>query len=457
MTVSTIFMLVIFMTVLAFVTARVRALSLSRQKRLHSLPRYYGYYAAACSLLPGLFVLLLWLLFGSYIIDGIVIESLQQSMQITSDVEAKLALNRVKIVFATGSTLENNPTIIAAADQYAGLLYKGKMAAMVFALGLGLMGIYFANSRITPDFRARNKYEKILLVVLAASSALAVLTTLGIVFSLLFESIQFFEQVPLLDFLTGTHWSPQTSLRDDQVASSGSFGALPLFAGTALVSLIAMLVAVPIGLMSAIYMTQYASKKTRKITKPILEILAGVPTVVYGFFAALTVAPLFRDIGDAVGIPVDSHSALAAGAVMGIMIIPFVSSLSDDALSAVPKSLKEGSLALGATPSETISKVILPAALPGVIGAILLAASRAIGETMIVVMAAGMQANLTADPTQSVTTVTVQIVKLLTGDQEFDSAKTLSAFALGLVLFIATLILNIFAQKTVRKYREAYD
>jgi phosphate transport system permease protein len=286
---------------------------------------------------------------------------------------------------------------------------------------------------------------------------MAVLTTVGIVLSLLFEALRFFAQVPFFDFLFGLHWSPQTALRADQVGASGTFGAVPLFAGTLLITLIAMGVAVPIGLLSAIYMSEYAGPKLRAAAKPVLEILAGIPTVVYGFFAALTVAPFFRGLGEAVGLGVASESALAAGMVMGIMIIPFVSSLSDDVMNAVPQTLRDGAYALGATQSETIRQVVVPAALPGIVGGVLLAVSRAIGETMIVVMAAGLAAKLTANPLEAVTTVTVQIVTLLIGDQEFDSAKTLAAFALGLVLFTATLALNMVALYVVRKYREKYD
>ena len=278
-----------------------------------------------------------------------------------------------------------------------------------------------------------------------------------IVFSVLFESIRFFQRIPILDFLFGLHWSPQIAIRADQVASEGSFGMIPLFAGTLLITFIALAVAIPIGLLAAIYMSEYAGRKTRALAKPLLEILAGIPTVVYGFFAALTVAPLIRGFGESLGIDAASESALAAGLVMGIMIIPFVSSLADDVINAVPQTLRDGSLGLGATTSETIKLVILPAALPGIAAACLLAFSRAIGETMIVVMAAGLAANLTANPFEAVTTVTVQIVTLLVGDQEFDSAKTLAAFALGLVLFVMTLALNVVALHIVRKYRQAYD
>ncbi len=311
--------------------------------------------------------------------------------------------------------------------------------------------------QITPGLRARNQVEKVLRWLLVASATIAVLTTIGIILSLLFETIRFFQLTPFWDFLFGLSWSPQTSIRTDQVGSSGEFGAIPLFTGTLLVTFIAMAVAVPIGLMSAIYMADYASPKIRNIAKPMLEVLAGIPTVVYGFFAALTVGPFLRDVGMATGLEVSSESALAAGGVMGIMIIPFISSLSDDIIAAVPQSLRDGSLALGATRSETVRSVVLPAALPGVISACLLGVSRAIGETMIVVMAAGLAAKLTANPLESVTTVTVQIVTLLVGDQEFDSAKTLAAFALGLVLFAVTLVLNLVALRVVQKFREQYD
>ncbi len=299
--------------------------------------------------------------------------------------------------------------------------------------------------------------ENIIRKALFLCSLIAILTTLGIFLSLLFESISFFKVVPLKNFLFGTHWNLQIPLRSDQAASSGAFGAVPLFAGTFLISLIALIIACPIGLYSAIYLSEYSTKLERKIFKPTLEILAGIPTVVYGFFAALYLAPFIKDIGQAVGLSVASESALAAGVVMGIMIIPFISSLSDDVINAVPQSLRDGSYALGATKSETVKKIILPAALPGVVSSFLLAASRAIGETMIVVMAAGLTANLTFNPLDKVTTVTVQIVTALTGDQEFDSPKTMSVFALGLLLFLVTLFLNVLALQIIKKYREKYE
>ena len=302
-----------------------------------------------------------------------------------------------------------------------------------------------------------SRSERVLRIVLLVAAAVSILTTAGIVFSVLFEAFRFFDKVPVFDFLFGLKWSPQIALREDQVGSSGAFGAVPLLVGTFLVTIIAMLVAGPIGLLSAVYLAEYADPRFRAVAKPMLEVLAGIPTVVYGFFAALVVAPALRNAGMNIGLDVASESALAAGLVMGIMIIPFVSSLTDDALAAVPRELRDASLGLGATRQETVTRVVLPAALAGIVAGFLLAVSRAVGETMIVVMAAGLAANLTANPLDAVTTVTVQIVTLLVGDQEFDSAKTLAAFALGLTLFVITLVLNVIALRMVQKYREKYD
>jgi len=299
--------------------------------------------------------------------------------------------------------------------------------------------------------------DRVVIAFLTGAAGIAILVTVGIVLSLVFETVQFFGKVPLRDFLFGLEWSPQTALRDDQIGSAGSFGILPLINGTLLISAIAMLVATPLGLTSAVYLSEYSSKRMRGWIKPGLEILAGIPTVVYGFFAALTLAPFIRMTGGQFGLEVASESALAAGIVMGLMIVPLISSLSDDVINSVPQSLRDASMGLGATQSETIRRVVFPAALPGIFGSLLLAASRAIGETMIVLMAAGMAAKLTLNPLDAVTTITVQIVALLTGDQEFDSAKTLSAFALGLFLFIITLCINVVALHIVRKYQEQYD
>jgi len=318
-------------------------------------------------------------------------------------------------------------------------------------------GIQSNQRRSRPGSRRRHLRDRLVVAALFTGSLVAILVTVGIVLSLVFETFRFLQIVPLTEFLFNPQWSPQTAIRTDQVGASGVFGAIPLITGTLLISAIALAVAAPIGLFSAIYLAEYANSKTRAVVKPTLELLAGIPTVVYGFFAVLIIAPLLRDGGAWAGLSVSSESALAAGLVMGIMTIPFVSSTADDALIAVPLSLKEGALALGSTRSEAIRQIIIPAALPGITGGLLLAASRAIGETMIVVMAAGLAANLTLNPLEAVTTVTVQIVTLLTGDQEFDSAKTLAAFALGLLLFIVTLILNVIAQHIVKKYREQYD
>lgn len=301
---------------------------------------------------------------------------------------------------------------------------------------------------------ARRALEKATVALLFTCATLSILLTLGIILSVLFEAVRFFQHVPVRDFLFGLNWNPQNA-KGDEIAQA--FGVVPLFVGTLLITLVAMAVAVPVGLFSAIHMAEYASPRFRSVAKPTLEILAGIPTVVYGYFAVVTIAPFLRHTGEFLGVFVASESALAAGLVMGVMIIPFVSSLSDDIITAVPKSLREAAYGLGATKSETIRKVVLPAALPGVMGAVLLAVSRAVGETMIVVMAAGLSANLSFNPLQAVTTVTVQIVTLLVGDQEFDSAKTLAAFALGLALFVITLLLNIVALAVVRKYREQYE
>jgi phosphate transport system permease protein len=310
---------------------------------------------------------------------------------------------------------------------------------------------------MTPRPVRKNVGERLIMILLISASTVAVLTTIGIVLSLVVETVRFLQIVPFTDFVFGLHWSPQTAIRTDQVGASGGFGAVPLLVGTFLISAVALSVSGPVGLFAAIYLAEYASTSQRAFIKPALEVLAGVPTVVYGFFAAIVVAPILRQGGGAIGLNVASESALAAGLVMGVMTIPFVSSIADDAISAVPSALREAALGLGSTRSEAITGVILPAALPGIAGGILLAASRVIGETMIVVMAAGLTANLTLNPLEAVTTVTVQIVTLLTGDQEFDSAKTLSAFALGLLLFTITLFLNLIAQRIVKVYREHYE
>ncbi len=437
---------------------RAQALAVTGVHRLHSLPSYYGYYVALWCGLPAVLLIAGWLSCEPYILRALVVGALPPEAKALPAARLSLLMNEVRQLAASGDfRFSSSPIATAAAEQYRVLRANSFGAMAVIALSLAIVGGFYGMRSISPKLRARNRVEAAVKVFLVASSTLAIFTTIGIVLSLLFESLLFFDKIPLTQFLFGLDWSPQTAMRADQVGASGSFGAVPLFTGTLLISVIAMLVAVPIGLLSAIYMAEYANPRFRSVAKPLLEMLAGIPTVVYGFFAVLAVAPFLRNLGQSIGIPIASESALATGLVMGVMIIPFISSLSDDVISAVPDSLRHGAYGLGATRSETIRQVVIPAALPGIIGGILLAVSRAIGETMIVVMAAGLSAHLTANPFASVTTVTVQIVSLLVGDQEFDSPKTLSAFALGLVLFLVTLALNVVALHVVRKYREKYD
>jgi len=459
---STLTLILLLASVLAYHLGRRRALRLAEGaggiRNLHSMPGFYGAWAALWAGVPALLLIGAWLVCEPYIINALLVASLPDETRSLGGSELGLLLNDIKNL-AEGNIVSGQVTPLqqAAADRYLYFRSISQLAMSVIGMLLGVLALAYGWRKISPSLRARNRVETFVNVVLILCSSIAVLTTIGIVLSVLFEALRFFGKVPWTEFLFGLSWSPQTAIRADQVGSSGAFGAVPLFAGTLLISSIAMLVAVPIGLMSAIFLAEYASSRVRSVAKPLLELLAGIPTVVYGFFAALVMAPWLRDMGATLGLSVASESALAAGLVMGIMIIPFVSSLSDDVINAVPQSLRDGAYALGATRSETVRQVILPAALPGIVGSILLAVSRAIGETMIVVMAAGLAANLTANPLQAVTTVTVQIVTLLTGDQEFDSAKTLAAFALGLVLFLGTLGLNVIALYVVRKYREQYD
>lgn len=446
----------------AFYLGRGRSLAIAKPlggvRHLHSLPSYYGFHAALWCALPSLILLSLWMVFDDLLINSMVMDSLPAADAPADAASYNLLLNKIANL-ADGILPRSGESsvLVAAADQMINYRVVSSWSLTALILSLSLVGLAWGWSRTAPKFRARPVVETVAEKILLACACLAIFTTLGIVLSVLFESIQFFRSVPAFDFIFGLDWSPQTAIREDQVGSSGSFGAVPLFVGTLLVSAVAMVVAVPIGLMSAIFLAEYANKTVRSYAKPALEVLAGIPTVVYGFFAALTVAPFLRDLGEGFGLSVSSESALAAGGVMGVMIIPFISSLADDVITAVPQSMRDGSLAMGATKSETVRRVIIPAALPGIVGGIMLAVSRAIGETMIVVMAAGMAAKLTANPLDSVTTVTVQIVTLLTGDQEFDSPKTLAAFALGLMLFTVTLLLNIFALHIVKKYREQYE
>ena len=443
--------------------AKQRSLRIAKNlggiRYLHSAPKYFGIVAAMLFAIPAMAVLGLWLSVDENIILRIVMSEFFPDMRAKSQVDIEWLVSQIQILAQTGilGNMENADALQGAAARFQHLVDLNETLRNAAVVVVGAITAFIFTLLISDKLRARPIAETIIRFMLLASSIIAIFTTVGIVLSVLFEALNFFRKIPLTDFLFGLEWSPQIAIREDQVGSSGLFGSVPLFTGTILVAGVAMAVAVPVGLLSAIYLAEYATTKVRAFAKPALEILAGVPTVVYGFFAALVVAPWLREIGAGLGLEIAHESALAAGVVMGIMIIPFVSSLTDDVITALPQSIREASLACGATHSETIKKVVFPAALPGIVGALLLAVSRAIGETMIVLMAAGLAAKLTANPFESVTTVTVQIVTLLVGDQEFDSAKTLAAFALGLTLFVATLLLNVTALYIVRKYSEQYD
>lgn len=471
--------------------SRARAArQVSPDVKLHSRLGYYGAYSMIWTALPALLLTLLWPVATPTMISSVVRSELPTNVQGLTRPEQSLVLSQVNAIaggihrmnetdreilrkakfgFATldqaAGTLQKNGVVLgsspqkyliaSAYDRYAyDRLSRWALTGLAALLAIG--GFFWGLTRIRPRMRARNIVERVILGGLIAASSVAVLTTLGIVLSVIFESIRFFQEIPLSNFYLGTVWDPRFTSADNN-RGVGQFGFLPLLWGTLYISFVALLVAVPIGLYSAIYLSEYAGPSFRAVAKPLLEVLAGIPTIVYGFFALVTFGPFLRDAGAMVGLDIAASSVLTAGMVMGIMIIPFVSSLSDDIISAVPQSLREGSLGLGATQSETIRRVVLPAALPGIVGAVLLAASRAIGETMIVVLAAGIAANLTLNPFEPVTTITVKIVSQLTGDLEFNSPQTLVAFALGLTLFVITLALNVYALYIVRKYKEQYD
>ncbi|MBK0326157.1 phosphate ABC transporter permease subunit PstC [Rhodobacteraceae bacterium F11138] len=453
------FLLLIAAVMAGYVINRMAAGAIrDRGDRLHSLIGYHGMFSALLILVPVLTFILLWLVLQGPVIDRMVMGGLPDGALDDLDSGAtQLVLAEIKSlangrVFGTPEDWK-----IAAGERFVQLSNQAAwlLAIAVAVLAVGLLA--FARSRVAAEFRARQGVEGIVSGLMIFCSTVAIFTTIGIIVSLTYETIRFLEAVPLTDFLFGTNWEPQIPLREDQVAAEGAFGWLPVIVGTIVITIVALLVAVPIGLFSAIYLNEFAPRRLRSAVKPVLEILAGVPTVVYGFFAILVVAPAIRSFGQSIGIDVAPNTALAAGGVMGIMLIPFISSFADDALSAVPRALRDGALGLGSTRGEMMTTVLFPAALPGIVGGVLLAVSRAIGETMIVVMAAGLIAKMTFNPLDSVTTVTVQIVTLLIGDTSFDNPKTLAAFALGMMLFIVTLIINIFALRIVRKYREAYD
>ena len=421
-----------------------------------SLPKYYGQHAVIWAFFPAFILLLIFTTSTPKLLDSLYSQNIFEAYPESSPAQIQLTLSKVKNI-VRGAVLSDDPLINGIANDFASSIKNFKIIKSLSIVLLSVLCSIIFIRRVNLSANARDSVETFMRVGFLTAAVIAILTTIAIIASLSFEAIRFFSLYNFFDFIFGLHWAPNIAIREDQVAAQGSFGLIPVLLGTIVVATIAMFVALPIGLFSAIYLAEFASKSVRDIIKPILEILAGIPTVVYGYFAALTAAPFFRDLGADLGISVSSESALAAGCVMGIMIIPFISSLSDDVIRSVPQSLRDGSLGLGATRAETITKVILPAALPGLVGAFLLAVSRAIGETMIVVMAAGLSAKLTVNPLETVTTVTVQIVSLLTGDTEFDDIKTLSAFGLGLALFTFTLLLNVLALTISRRLAERYD
>ncbi|MBP9048447.1 MAG: phosphate ABC transporter permease subunit PstC [Tabrizicola sp.] len=470
----------------AFVLARQRALASAdgNPRRLHSLPVYYGWFGAIAVLVPALAALVVWLVLQPPLIEARISAALTSEL-VADTSRAKLTLADVrrvaggldaavaqgemtedearmirveftnvrdrlaKVGVALGSNVSKE--VLAAAQGYREMSHWGAAVRTALVLALAVLGLFWGVTRAHKDFRARNLVEKAVLGLLMAASSIAILTTVGIVWSMVSETFDFFSQYPIQDFFFSLTWSPNFKGGSD-------FGILPLIWGTLYITLVSMLVSVPIGLYAAIYLAEYASKPVRNWVKPLIEIIAGIPTVVFGIFALVTVGPFLRDwFATPLGLGNSGSSVMTAGIVIGILNIPFISSLSDDIINAVPQSLRDGSLGLGATRSETVRQVVLPAALPGIVGAILMAASRAIGETMIVVMGAGAAAKLSLNPFEAMTTMTVKIVGQLTGDTDFAAPETLVAFALGMTLFVITLGLNIFALWVVRKYREQYE
>ncbi len=494
MSTATTLLIIICLGVLGYVAGRIRAGQLVQgaYSALHSRPVYYGSFVLVWTVLPSAIVLAIWLAASPAIVNNQVFHSLPQSVQDMSAADRSLELNKIHAIAGGLSQLdaedrekleagsismrealadkgvaiagEVDEYMPAAAEAFNGLSSASALYRTILVLLVAVAGLAYSWYMISPKMRARNKVERVILGILIVASSIAILTTVGIVWSMLSETGRFFASVPPHEFFFGTVWDPRFAAAGAE-DSAGQFGLIPLLAGTLYIAFVAMAVAVPIGLFAAIYMAEYASNHLRAIVKPLLEVLAGIPTIVYGFFALVTVGPFLRDLsarisgivtGDAMAF-IQAQSVLTAGFVMGIMLIPFVSSLSDDIITAVPRAMRDGSLGLGATRSETVKRVIFPAALPGIVGALLLTASRAIGETMIVVLAAGVAARLTINPFEPMTTVTVKIVNQLTGDLEFTSPQTLVAFALGITLFFITLILNFYALYIVRKYREQYE
>ncbi len=487
MSTSLLLLLICGIAIAGFLVGRLRAARTGATdgKRPHSLPGYHGWYVAIASLLPALFVVALWSALSPAVIASLVRADLPQAELQKSKADLSLTLSTIGALArgiellspdeiaevrtgkpVLGAMLEARgiplaaaprPYLVSAALKQFALTHQSAIIKTILGLGISLIGFAVSLMQIRPAFRARNTVEGVMRTGLAGASTVAIITTVGIVLSMLFETVHFFSLVSPADFFFETVWDPRFSAVGRAGGSEGQFGLLPLLWGTLYISFVALVVAVPIGLFSAIYMAEYAPRSVRMSVKPLLEVLAGIPTIVYGFFALITVGPFLRDAGATIGLNISATSVLTAGLVMGIMLIPFVSSLSDDIINAVPQSLRDGSYGLGATKSETIRKVVMPAALPGIVGAIMLAASRAIGETMIVVLAAGIAARLSLNAFEPLTTITVKIVSQLTGDLEFNSPQTLVAFALGLTLFCFTLALNSYALYIVRKYREQYE
>ena len=447
--------------VIGWLAARARAWSFKRQApggRLASLPNYHAWYVALWIVIPVLIFVIFWSIVSPQLVSSAVLANPAAANLPEFGFKRQMMLSEAAAVAQGAAQGVFNKEAAALVEPFREAYSKMRFIGIAATLIIAFLGGVWAYLRIKPDFAARTHVERTVMTILLFASLVAILTTLGILVSLVFETIRFFGMVSPVDFLFGTHWGPDP-MGNPLNPDPSRYGAIPLFWGTIYIgAIIAMVVAIPLGLMSAIYLTQYADPRWRKWLKPALEILAGVPTVVYGYFAALTVAPIVRDMAQAIGISnASSESALAAGLVMGVMIIPFVSSMADDSIAAVPQAMRDGSLAMGATTSETIKRVLVPAALPGIVAGVMLAISRAIGETMIVVMAAGAAANLSVNPLEAMTTVTFQIVAMLTGEGSFDHPATLSAFALGFVLFMVTLALNFVALRVVKRFREAYE
>lgn len=451
------FIAVLVIATASFLLSRQHARALAGDARLHSRPPFHGLFAFLWAAIVGIVALIAVGLIGDVLIDNLLMSRIADRMPDAALLDRRLVLSDAAAISRGRVSSSTDELREAIASSYGWMNATRIWLMSILSIGGALAAAFLCYRQISPDFRARNRSERLIRGLLFAMAAIAVLTTIGIVLSLIFETFRFFNAIDwrIDKFLFGTTWSPLSGVFEGNL-DADKVGALPLFAGTLMITAIAMLVAVPVGLFAAIYLSEFASGTVRSVAKPLLEVLAGIPTVVYGFFAALTLAPLLRDSGEAIGLRVSSESALAAGIVMGIMIIPFISSLSDDVINSVPQSLRDGSLGVGATQAETVRKVVLPAALPGIVSAVLLGISRAIGETMIVVMAAGQGPNLTANPLEAVTTVTVQIVALITGDTEAATAS-MPAFTLGFTLFVMTLLMNIAAQRIVRRFREAYE